>query len=459
MSFITKIYPSKGSVFRQMIFAASTFFCFAPYNFPVLYGLAFLNLWHVLENARSKKKCFIQCFLFFAVFASVQIYWIGLSFNAIGQWYYVPLGTFGAAIYAGILYSAFTFPALYLRNHPYFPYVFSFLFFASQIFQSYVFLPFPWNLSGYIWGLEILQITQYISVYGLSLLTMVFIASLYRFKPTKYIAICLVFVGLWAWGYTQLKKPVSFHKFTVRMVQPSFSTLDKADSHKFQENLNTYLALSENKTPKPVDLLIWPEAALPFAANRQPDIASHIATETRVKDFLMGGIYYIPGPLKLHNSLYYFQNSKLLNVYHKNILVPLGEYIPLKKYLPFESIVSRGIDYDLGNGPKTYELSFGLTFAPQICFESAFPFTAHLKNDRPDFIVNVTNDSWFGNSVGPHQHLKIAQVRAIELGLPILRCANNGISAIILPNGSVYKQLDLNVSGTLDGFIPKRFAR
>ena len=165
------------------------------------------------------------------------------------------------------------------------------------------------------------------------------------------------------------------------------------------------------------------------------------------------------------NSLY------LAFEYHKSHLVPFGEYIPLKSILPPIKKITPGlVDYTQGNfelvklkinaeGPSTEDSSsnkLNITIQPQICYESIFSSQMRKSNKDVDLIINITNDAWYGNSSGPYQHFEIARIRAIENGLPMIRAANNGISAFIDPMGRVLDKLELNEVGVLDSFIPKK---
>ena len=139
-----------------------------------------------------------------------------------------------------------------------------------------------------------------------------------------------------------------------------------------------------------------------------------------------------------------------MDFYDKHHLVPFGEYVPLQKFLPFiEKITQGGVGFSNGDGAKTI-VANNLKFSPLICYEAIFFNEIIDKNNRPDLLVNLTNDAWFGFSTGPFQHFDMARMRAIEHGISLARVANTGISAMVDPFGRVVKKINLNDEGAID---------
>ncbi len=145
--------------------------------------------------------------------------------------------------------------------------------------------------------------------------------------------------------------------------------------------------------------------------------------------------------------------------YHKSHLVPFGEYMPLRKIIPFKKITHGLVDYTPGKKESIYLQKFNLNILPLICYESIFPNEVIASNKNADIIINITNDAWYGNSSGPYQHFQISKMRTIENGLPMIRASNNGISAFIDPLGRVLKQTKLNDITIIDSFIPKKLSK
>jgi apolipoprotein N-acyltransferase len=147
-------------------------------------------------------------------------------------------------------------------------------------------------------------------------------------------------------------------------------------------------------------------------------------------------------------------NDKIVAHYDKAHLVPFGEYIPLREVLPLQKITPGSLDYTAGPGPKTIDLAGLPPFAPLICYEVIFPRAIVDEHNRPAWMLNVTNDAWYGRTSGPYQHFAIARTRAVEEGLPLVRVANNGISGIVDEAGRVVARIDLDTVGYADLPLP-----
>src|SRR6185312_15417205 len=165
---------------------------------------------------------------------------------------------------------------------------------------------------------------------------------------------------------------------------------------------------------------------------------------------------------RAYNSIYVIDHDgNVLSVYDKLHLVPFGEYLPFQSWM--ESLGFQQLTKVIGGFiPGTVRRTMAIPNAPRalplICYEAIFPDTVATRNDRPGWIVNLTNDGWFGISTGPYQHLQQARVRAIEEGLPLVRAANSGISAVTDPLGRILKQLPLGTEGVLDAQLPSKVA-
>ena len=147
-------------------------------------------------------------------------------------------------------------------------------------------------------------------------------------------------------------------------------------------------------------------------------------------------------------------SGKVRATYDKHQLVPFGEFVPLRNVLSLDKITPGDTDFSRGVGAQTITLDAIPTFSPLICYEVIFPWLAVDHAKRPEWLLNITNDAWYGNSPGPYQHFSAAQMRAIEQGLPVVRAANNGISAIIDPYGRILNRLNLNERDFFDAKLP-----
>jgi apolipoprotein N-acyltransferase len=161
------------------------------------------------------------------------------------------------------------------------------------------------------------------------------------------------------------------------------------------------------------------------------------------------------GKLSYYNSLIAIDGrGRVVAGYDKHHLVPYGEYIPFRSILPVRALAGIGVDFSAGPGPETLRVKGLPPFSPFICYEAVFPGEVAPRDDRPGFLLNVTNDGWYGRTAGPYQHFAIARVRAIEEGLPIVRAANTGISGVVDAYGRIQAKLGLAKSGFIDSDLP-----
>jgi apolipoprotein N-acyltransferase len=211
-------------------------------------------------------------------------------------------------------------------------------------------------------------------------------------------------------------------------------------------------------------VLIWPESAFPFFLAREPDELAEIA------QLLHGGTVLITGAVRLaepvnptdplaYNSIYVIdREGSIASLYDKVHLVPFGEYLPfqdLLESLGLQQLTKQRGGFLAGDRHRLIAVPGAPMALPLICYEIIFPGEVAPKGDRPGWIVNVTNDGWFGISTGPYQHFHQARVRAIEEGLPLVRAANTGISAVVDPLGRVINSLALGSEGVIDAPLPR----
>jgi apolipoprotein N-acyltransferase len=211
-------------------------------------------------------------------------------------------------------------------------------------------------------------------------------------------------------------------------------------------------------------ILIWPESAFPFFLTREADAMAQIAELLPKGTVLITGAVRAPDlppgtrVTRAYNSIYAIDHDgSILSTYDKLHLVPFGEYLPfqdLMEKLGFVQLTKVQGGFIPGDRRRTMALPRAPRVLPLICYEAIFPGDVASRDDRPGWIVNLTNDGWFGISTGPYQHLQQTRLRAIEEGLPIVRAANTGISAVIDPLGRIIARLDLGIEGVLDSPLP-----
>jgi len=257
----------------------------------------------------------------------------------------------------------------------------------------------------------------------------------------------------------------------LRIMQPNLQQDQKFNYAARQDVMRRYLALSERATgPQSAGLrdathLIWPESAFPFFLTHEAEAMAQIAA------LLPEGTVLITGASRagetapnakrprFYNSIYVIDHDgSILTVYDKIHLVPFGEYLPFQDFLERLGLMqlTRVVGgYSAGDRRRPLSVPRAPLFLPLICYEIIFPGEAVPRSERPGWLLNVTNDGWFGKSAGPYQHLQQARVRAIEEGLPLVRAANTGISAILDPLGRTISSLPLGSEGVFDGPLPQ----
>ena len=348
--------------------------------------------------------------------------------------------------------------------------------------RGHVLTGFPWNAFGYALTepLALAQSASLIGLWGLTFLSVAIFASPAVLidgrrtrRPWLAPATALVLlIAMGAYGAIRLSlHPTEFvDKVKLRIMQPDLQQDVKFNYAAKASVMQKYLSLSDRSTGpqstgvRDATILIWPESAFPFFLAREADAMAQIA------DLLPKGTILITGSVRApdlppgtritraYNSIYVIDHDgSILSIYDKLHLVPFGEFLPfqgLMEKLGFVQLTKVQGGFIPGTRRKTIALPNAPRVLPLICYEAIFPGDIETRGDRPGWIVNLTNDGWFGISTGPHQHLQQARLRAIEEGLPLVRAANTGISVVTDPLGRIVAQLDLGVEGVLDSRLP-----
>jgi apolipoprotein N-acyltransferase len=255
-------------------------------------------------------------------------------------------------------------------------------------------------------------------------------------------------------------------------MQPNVPQDERFNYNAKQQIMNRYVALSEGvggaNGLRDVNFLIWPESAFPFFLTREPDALAAIANMLVPDTTLLTGAAslaeQVPGRagLRAYNSVYVIgHNGAILAKYDKLHLVPFGEFLPFQdtlERLGLMQLTKVQGGFVPGERRRKIALAGAPDVLPLICYEVIFPAEAVPRGERPGWLLNVTNDAWFGMSAGPYQHFQQARVRAIEEGLPLVRVSNNGISAVVDPLGRIVGLLPLGQEGILDATLPQALA-
>ncbi len=458
---------------------AASALAFAPFNLFPLLLLGFAALVLLLDGAGEgpkpiKTAAVIGWAFGFGQFL-VGLHWIGYAFlvDASAHEWQIP---FVAVLFPGglalFIAAATTVAARFWRPGAARLLIFTICYAVAEWLRGQLLTGFPWNIPVYGWGasLAVLQSVALLGAYAQSALTVLFGASLAelfvphpRWRAPAIMA--ALFALFWIGGTVRLAvtEVPAVPGVRLRLVQPNIPQAEKYRRHLIVRNWRRLIDLS--RAPGDPTLIIWPEAAPPFVLNEQPLALDQIGLITADKQGLLTGAirreWVGDSEARYFNSFFLFGKSGvLLGTYDKSHLVPFGEYLPFEKTLNALGLQKlTGIDgsFQSGSGPRVFSVPGAGTVTPLICYEILFPGEV-VGAKRPDWFVNVTDDSWFGPWAGPRQHLLVARVRAIEEGLPVARAANTGISAIIDPLGRITNQLGLGKEGIVDGELPAAIA-
>ena len=356
----------------------------------------------------------------------------------------------------------------------------------SEWLRGHVLTGFPWNTFGYALTepLALAQTASLIGLWGITFLSVAIFASPAALidgssrgrkpwiAPVMALAL-LIAMGIFGAVRLSLQPTVQVANVKLRIKQPNLQQDVRFNYSAKAEVMQKYLTLSDRASGpqstgvRDASILIWPESAFPFFLTREADAMAQIAELLPKGTVLITGSVRAPDLppgakiTRAYNSIYVIDHDgSVLSIYDKLHLVPFGEYLPFQEWMEKLGLVQL-TKVQGGFIPGTRRRTMAIPNAPRalplICYEAIFPGDV-ASDDRPGWIVNLTNDGWFGISTGPYQHLQQARLRAIEEGLPVVRAANTGISAVIDPLGRIVARLGLGLEGVLDSGLPSAIA-
>jgi apolipoprotein N-acyltransferase len=350
----------------------------------------------------------------------------------------------------------------------------------AEWLRGHLFTGFPWNAVGYaLTPLPLMmQSASLVGVWGLTLLAFfVFAAPVILIDGTRVgrggrivLASALVLLAAHV-GFGVLRllsgPDPSVPGVAFRIVQPAIPQDERWQAQKADEAMQRYLDLSGGGKGAAglagITHVVWPESAFPFLLTERPDALSAIA------DLIPPGTTLITGAARaerqpgdarplIFNSIYVLDDGgEVVAAYDKVHLVPFGEYLPFRdvlSWLGLRQLIALPGGFAPGARLHTLDVPGAPPAAPLICYEVIFPGDVIEPGTRPGWLLNVTNDAWYGDTPGPYQHFLQARVRAVEEGLPLVRAANSGISAIVDPHGRIVASLALGQTGVVDGTLP-----
>jgi len=418
------------------------------------------------------------------------LWWIGAAFLVETDEFAwaMPLGVFGLPALLAFFHAlAFALARLVWSNGAWRVFALAFGFGVAEALRHVVLTGFPWNTYGQALGawLPLAQAASLIGAEGLTLLAVLVFAAPATLadegpRPWRPLAAALAALALLlAFGMARLTlagglRPGLAEIETVpgvrfRLVQPNMSQRDKIAE---QDGLAVLARLLPQvpvrQGPSATGMadathIVWPESPFPFLLADEPRALAELGKALPVRTVLLTGAVRRDaaprGSERYYNSLLVFgEGGRLLSSYDKTHLVPFGEYLPLEGWLTrlgLRRFVHAPGAFSLGEARTLMEVPGLPPVLPLICYEAIFPHEIVAAGPRPGLMVNITNDAWFGETFGPHQHLAQARLRAVEFGLPLARAANTGISAMIDPYGRQHGVIGLGIEGVADVALPK----
>ena len=450
-----------------------------PYNFLIInfftFSVFFVFLFKKSKISQSKKHFFLYGWLFgFGYFLS-SLYWISISLTFDQNFkFLIPVTIILIPSFLGIFYGLVTFCFIISKSKKVVSsfFVFSLFFGVFEFIRGSILTGFPWNLIAYSFvnHLEILSITSLIGTYGFNLFCISLFTSpaIFILRETKKdIGVCVIFLILpflfYLHGSFYKEKfsssEVTNYDYKIRAIGSNIS-LDR-----FYSNIDPVSVIKELidiSEPQKDDktIFIWPEGILPDISQEELVEFKWLFEDVFTKNHLLfigiNSQKTNKEKINYFNSLsIYDHNLEILNFYNKNNLVPFGEFLPFEnifKKFGLSVITNNYQSFSNGKGRKIIEIKrdkFSLKILPLICYEIIYSGKI-FKNPSFDLIINISEDGWFGESIGPKQHFAHSIFRSIESGKYLLRSANNGIAAIVNPLGIVEQNVEYGKSGYID---------
>jgi apolipoprotein N-acyltransferase len=433
---------------------------FPPFGLAVLlllYGV----LYRLVRQETSARRVMLPVWWFFFGQYVGGLYWISNALlvppaQFLWMW---PLAV--AALPAGLALFPMLLTGLWQRLDGRTPWGFVLALLVAELARGHLLTGFPWNLSGYAfsWLLPYQQVASLGGVYLLSLLALLLGVLPLAYTRRRAVVWLSLLVVPFGWGSWRLATAVPESGGPlIRIVQPSIPQSLKFDAAAREQNLYKYIGLSLRPAQEPLAAVIWGETATGYLVEAQEAVRAALAQAVPAGGVLITGTVrraHVGQQVVFSNGMVVLDGEgSLLGAFDKFHLVPFGEYVPLSNWLPLPAIAADMGAFTPGPGPRSLPLPGLPSAGPLICYEVIFPGEVVDEANRPGWLLNLTNDGWYGNSTGPYQHFHISALRAVEEGLPMVRAANTGVSGVIDAYGRETARLGLNESGILDARLP-----
>ena len=348
---------------------------------------------------------------------------------------------------------------------------------GGEWLRGHAFTGFPWNLIGYtaVASDALLQVVALIGIYGLGFIVVLAAAmpatlgdggaassKVRAYGPVA--AAALLIIVVWSGGALRLlgAQDGVVSDVNLRLVQANISQHHKWQEERRRANLARYFQLSSQSGAEKTTHIIWPETAVPYFLARDPDLARAIGRLVKPGGMVITGAPRTTAekesPFRVWNAVHAIDHDgEITGTYDKSHLLPFGEYVPFRSFLNrlgVERIAAGQGDFQAGEGATTLSLAGLPPLGVLVCYEAIFPGEIVGDANRPRWLLNLTNDAWFGQTAGPYQHFTMSRVRAAEEGIPLVRVANTGISGIADAYGRVVVQSALGETRIIDAALP-----
>ncbi|MGU3399382.1 apolipoprotein N-acyltransferase [Brucellaceae bacterium D45D] len=457
----------------------------APYDFLLAGFISFPVLIWLIDGVRISPDAGAIRRLFPAALVG---WWFGFGYFVCGLWWIgtallvdaeqfawaVPLAVLGLPAFLSIFYAFATLIARGLWSGGIGRiFALSFGFALAEWLRSFLLTGFPWNAIGYAAMPTplLMQSVAVVGLFGMSALAVVVFASPALLAGGRFARcglalaamIAVAHVGFGAWILS--RAPAAGEQkggLTIRIVQPSIAQALKWDDGERRSIFDKLIELTARPSvedkPRP-DVIVWPETAVPYLLSSTPQALARIGETLQPGQLLLTGA--VREQMSADGSAPRYYNSilsindegRIIGAADKVHLVPFGEYLPFESFLRglgLQEVVEMPGGFTAAPSRHPVAVMNNIHFLPLICYEAIFPDELGFSGPKVDAILNVTNDAWYGDTPGPYQHFRQAQLRAVEQGLPLIRAANNGISAVTDAYGRITNHLSLNEIGVID---------
>jgi apolipoprotein N-acyltransferase len=434
--------------------------------FPMLVP-AFVGLYMLIDSAKTSKEALITGWLFGLGYFTSSLYWISNALLVDAQQFawLIPFASLGLPSILAIYIAIFAWIMYRIKlSRPAALWLFACIWTLIEVARGSLLSGFPWNLVGYTWAFDTipLQLASVMGIYGLGFVTIVMalLPLWYNHSRRSFIGIISVFILISVWSIWRVSNhPTEYvEDVKFKLVQANISQAYKSDLSKQMDHVRKHVDLSRTEKEEGITHIIWSETSIPFVLNPGSPLLTALQQTIPPNATLITGVLRSEeseNKPHYYNSIVSLSHQQEPQYYDKVHLVPFGEFVPFRSILPVNKITPGAVDFSRGSQEGLLALS-QFIINPLVCYEVIF--SGYTRDKSVDLLLNLTNDAWFGRSLGPYQHFYMSRVRAVENGTPLIRVANSGISAVIDPYGRILERSNLMEETVITTRLPKKLA-